>query len=175
VGDLEPHHWGTGTGLPDQDGLWGISAYVRSDQWLFVTHGLSELFGKVGSDPNISGWGEELTIRVLRSGDDVPPAWPVRLLARLGELVFQRAEPFLPGGRLQIPDAPEGFPPAVCWAEDPELGPVTGPLGRFEFVATVGISGATLAEMQASSTRSVLDAKRRANPELVAGGPGLTW
>ena len=88
VRGVPPQHWGTGTGLSDQEGLWGISAYALVDHWFLVTYGLSELFTKVSDDPAVSGWGEEFTMRLHRTGDDVP-TWAVRLLARLGELVFQ--------------------------------------------------------------------------------------
>jgi hypothetical protein len=119
VGDLEPRHWATGTGLPDQDGLWGISAYRRTDHWFFVTYGLSELFQKVWEDPQVSGWGEELTMRLALDGDDGPPEWGAKLLARLGTLVFQRASRYAPGGRQQFGDARGDIPAAVCFAGGP--------------------------------------------------------
>ncbi len=174
VRDAEPQHWGTGTGLPSQDGLWGVSAYRMSDYWFIVTYGLSELFTKVFDDPTTSGWGEELTMRTMISGDH-PPEGAVRLLARLGELAYQRATPFLPGGRLEIPDAGEGIPPAVAWSQDPQLAPVVTPFGALQFVATVGVSVTTLAKMRESSTAAVIDQVKQSNPLLVTGGPGLTW
>lgn len=174
VGDRTPLHWSTGTGLPDQDGLWGVSAYRVEDHWLFITYGLSELFAKVSDDPAVSGWGEELTLR-LRADTDTPPEWAPRLLARLGELVFQRSTPFLPGGRLEIPDASDGAPPALCWTEDPLLPAFVGPFGEVQFVATVAVSAEILGLMRASSTASVLEGLRSVNPLLVGGSTGLMW
>lgn len=174
VGDRQPLHWATGTGLPDQDGLWGVSAYRVEDHWFFVTYGLSELFTKVSDDQAVSGWGEELTFRLRADGHE-PPQWAPRLMARLGQLVFQYGQPFLPGGRLEIPDAANGVPPAVCWTEDPLLPPVVGPFGSVQFVATVGVPLALVERMRSSSTASVLDSLREANPLLVGQGTGLTW
>jgi hypothetical protein len=174
VGSQQPLHWATGTGLPDQDGLWGVSAYRVEDHWLFVSYGLSELFTKVSDDAAVSGWGEELTLRVRAIGDD-PPAWAPRLVARLGELVFQRATPFVPGSRIEIPAASDGVPPALCWTQDPVLASFVGPFGRVEFVATVGVTLATLASMRATSTMSVLDDLRHANPLLVGPGGDGAW
>jgi hypothetical protein len=86
VGEQQPLHWGRGASLPGQGGLWGVSAYRRSGHWFFVTYGLSELFTKTSDDRNVSGWGEELTMRIAAgAADDAPPAWAPRLLARLGE------------------------------------------------------------------------------------------
>jgi suppressor of fused len=176
VGDAEPMHWGTGTMLPDQDGIWGISAYRRPDHWLFVTYGLTELFAKVSDEPAVSGWGFELTMRIAPDGSDAPPAWTPGLLSRLGELVFERSTPFQPGGRLEVPNASGGAPPALCWVEDPELAPVVeSPNGSFTFVATLGVATDVLDQMRASSTREVIESVRATNPLLVSGGPGLTW
>ncbi|MGO8827487.1 MAG: suppressor of fused domain protein [Acidimicrobiales bacterium] len=174
VGSSAPFHWGTGTSLPDQGGLWGVSAYNCGSHWFFVTYGLSELFTKVTDDPEVSGWGEELTMRVLRQEDD-PPQWAVKLLARLGELVFQRKTPFLPGGRLEMPDGGGEVPPALAWTEDPELSPAHGPFGSVQFVATIGVSIDTLARMRSETTGAVVETVKTENPLLLVGGPGLTW
>ena len=174
VGDQAPLHWATGTHLPDQEGVWGISAYALDRHWFFITYGLSELFTKNSDDAAVSGWGEELTLRLRRDGD-TPPEWPVRLLARLGELVFQRSTPFRPGGRIEIPDPVDGAPPALAWAEDPLLAPLNGPFGSVEFVATVGVSMATLEQMRATSTAEVLADVRAGNPWLICQEHGLVW
>lgn len=176
VGTQEPTHWGTATMLPDQDGIWGISAYALDGHWLYVTYGLTELFGKVSDQPEVSGWGAEFTMRVGRATETTAPEWPTRLLARLGELVFERSTLFTPGTRLQISDSTDGpIPPAVCWANDPLLAPVNGPNGRFEFFTTIGISAETLETMRATTTADVLTAVAIDNPLLITGGPGATW
>jgi hypothetical protein len=139
-----------------------------------VTYGLSELFTKESDNTLVSGWGEELTMR-LRRNSDAPPDWAVRLLARLGELVFQRATPFLPGGRIELPGAMDGAPPALAWVDDPELAPITSPFGAVQFVATVGVSLTQLEAMRATSTTDVLEAVQATNHLLIVGDDGLTW
>lgn len=65
-------------------GVQGISAYPAAGHWHLVSYGLSELFEKVSRQPEISGWGFELTIRVARLPGRTPPggrstcssAWP---------------------------------------------------------------------------------------------------
>lgn len=70
-GDTEPLHWGTiiPAMLGGNDPLQGISAY-RSDfggkaHWHFVTYGYSELYAKESEDKDVSGFGYEMTIRVI--------------------------------------------------------------------------------------------------------------
>lgn len=165
VGSTPPAHFVTGTGLPDQDGLWGVSAYDLETHWFLVTYGLSELFAKVSEDAEVSGWGQELTMHTAPEPE--VPAWAVRLLARLGELVFQRGTPFWPGGRLEIPDAPSPMPPAVCWTEDDRLGVIDTANGRVQFVRTVGASAAGVEAMRATSTNDVIAQMRAVDPLLV--------
>jgi len=174
VGDAEQLHWGTGTALPGQGGIWGISGYDLSDHWFFITYGLSDLFTKTGGDPDISLWGEELTMRVSRQTGDVP-IWPVNLLARLGEIVFQREQPFMPGGRLEIPDAIGEIPPAVAWTVDPLIPPFKGEFGAVTPVATLGISSETLDLMRTRSTAVVVEEILVENPRCIVGQAGLIW
>ena len=168
-------HWGAGTMIPDQDGLWGVSAYPRPGHWFYVTYGLSELFTKISRDPDVSGWGQELTMRISRGSASEPPGWPKHLLSRLGELVFERAAPFWPGGRVELGDAEDEMPPAVCWTPDPELGEIATPNGSVEFVATVGIGRDLLARLRAHGTEAGLAQIRMVNPLLVTGAEGLDW
>jgi suppressor of fused len=177
IGDTQPRHWGTPTVmLPDQDGLWGISAYRRPDHWFFVTYGLSELFVKVREDPDVSGWGEELTMRLALGDTNEPPQWGARLLSRLGQLVYERGIPYEAGGRQEFQAALPPIPPVVCFTADPELPlAIDTPHGRLEFVAVVPISTETLEAMRQASTAQVLDELRGRNPLLIGGGLGLTW
>ncbi|MEQ1699372.1 MAG: hypothetical protein ABMA25_04640, partial [Ilumatobacteraceae bacterium] len=96
-------------------------------------------------------------------------------LARLGEIVFQRSTMFTANARLEIPDASGEVPPAVCWIDDPLLPPMDGPFGSVGFLALLGMSLETLADMRASSTAEVIARLRPANPLLMIGGPGLHW
>ena len=52
--------------------IYGISIYRAEDppHWHFVTYGFSELYSKESDDPAVSGWGFELTFRLVR-GEEV--------------------------------------------------------------------------------------------------------
>ncbi len=166
VGDVTPSHFGTpATMLPNQGGLWGISAYDLGSHWFLVTYGLSELFQKVSDDLSVSGWGEELTMHAAPATD--VPMWAVQLLGRLGTLVYERSTPFLPGGLLEFPGAVPPLPPVVCWTEAGDLGVIDTPNGSVQFVQTVGISEDDLDMMRTESTEAVLDRRRSTDPLLV--------
>jgi hypothetical protein len=137
---------------------------------LFVTYGLSELFGKESDDPAVSGWGLELTMRVPGSGSE-PPAWPRVLLDQLAGYVYSSAAPFAAGHRFDARQPITGGKPktrltAVAFAVDPQLGGIDTPNGRVEFLVVVGISADELARMKASSTAEVLEELANENPLL---------
>lgn len=174
VGDRQPLHFGTNTGLPDQDGIWGLSGYRMDDHWFYVTYGLTELFAKVSDVPDVSGWGHELTLRLVATDDELPQ-WPLNLLHRLGQLVFERGTPFDPGGYLEFPGVSAPLPPSVAFTTDPWLATVDGPNGRFGFTAVAGLTLDLLARARADGLDATLAPIRAENPLLVCGGPGLTW
>ena len=168
--DQKPVHWGTDR-LPDQDGLYGLSAYRQGDLWFFVTYGLSELFAKGSDNADVSGWGFEMTMRV--AGSEVePPAWPRALLDRLGSYVFSSGRPFAIGHRLDaVSPITGGNPPTrltcLAFSADPELGTIETPNGALTFLTVLGITPDELAQMKAATTATVLDEMRKANPLLV--------
>lgn len=63
-----PKHYGTlirwSMGGPDS--LDGISIYDGGDYWHFVTYGLSELYEKVSTDKEYSGFGMEFTFKLKK-------------------------------------------------------------------------------------------------------------
>lgn len=170
VGAREPLHWGTDT-LPDQDGIYGLSAYRVDDHWFLVTFGLTELFGKVSDDPRVSGWGFELTMRVPAADAAQPDAWVLRLLEQLGRYVFGTGTPFDSGHRMDpggpITGAPDTRLTALAFTDDPRVPAVETPHGSVRFLTVVGITADELARMQASSTEAVLAELAAVSPLLV--------
>ena len=85
-GDQEPRHFGTIVpfSLGGKDPIYGISAYkvaAPRPYWHIVTYGFSELWQKEWEDPEVSGFGFELTMRVACGPDDEnPPNWSLNFL-----------------------------------------------------------------------------------------------
>ena len=166
-----PLHWGTNR-LPGQDGLYGLSAYRDGDAWFFITYGLTELFGKDSDDPSTSGWGFELTMRVPATEAE-PPAWPRKLLDKLGSYVYSSGRPFAAGHRFDFGEPiTGGIPPSnltcVAFAVDPQLGKIETPNGSVTFLTLLGITAEELAQMKSSTTAAVIDELARSNHRLVS-------
>ena len=101
-GDQEPMHYAAmikyWMGGPDP--LDGISVF-RSDNgvphWHYVSYGFTELYEKEGDNPEYSGYGFELTMRLLRSPDEEVPQWPLSLMQNFARYVFESGNIFEAG------------------------------------------------------------------------------
>lgn len=167
-GDQEPMHYGTMIpySLGGQDPLDGISAYKSESpipHWHFVTYGFSELYEKELENKEYSGYGFELTFRLVRhENEEEPPAWALNLLQNMGRYVFNSGNVFRKGDYLDANgpiclDADTQLT-ALAFTHDPELAEMDTPNGRMEFIQMVGISGDELEAMQTWNTLGVLDA-----------------
>ena len=94
-GGREPRHYGTilPMMLGGNDPLQGISVYknlLPEPHYHFVTYGFSELYEKESEDPELSGYGFELTFRLACDASDPeePPRWPLNLLQNIARYVF---------------------------------------------------------------------------------------
>lgn len=165
-GDQEPKHYGTLIPymLGGQDPLDGISAYVQNEpvpHWHFVTYGFSELYEKESEDTEYSGYGFELTFRLLKGPDESePPAWALNLLQNMGRYVFGSGNVFRSGDYMDAnsPIALEHDTQltALAFIHDPNLPEITTPNGKVSFLQMVGITHDELESMQAWNTTGVL-------------------
>lgn len=143
-GEQQPKHYGMALPfiLGGQDPLDGISAYKAEEpvpHWHFVTYGFSELYDKESDDAEISGYGFELTFRLMREEtEEEPPAWALNLLQNMGRYVFKSGNVFESGHYLDA-NGPicldsDTKLTALAFALDPELPAMDTPNGRVEFV-----------------------------------------
>ena len=111
--------------------------------WHHVSHGLSELFEKSSNNPDISGFGFELTLRLPRGDEDVPPAWGVRLIQALGHYVLSGHGLLDTGHVVDLGGSirPDGHSPltGVMLVPDPDLGKIETPHGSLLFLQLVGL------------------------------------
>ncbi|MGE5184741.1 MAG: suppressor of fused domain protein, partial [Acidobacteriota bacterium] len=177
-GDASPHaHHGTALpySLGGNDPLHGISVYLREEpvpHFHFVTYGFTDLFRKETDDPDESGFGFELTLRLRRDVDDTEvPAWPLNFLQNLGRYVFGTGNRFAAGHKMGLngPIAVELDTriTAILFADDPELGEIDSPHGRARFVQVVGITDDEYRLIQEWSTGGLVEILRRRLPVLV--------
>jgi hypothetical protein len=170
----EPLHVASVPHPPLGDGLiYGISAYrARAPgHWHFVTYGFSELYAKESDDPAVSGWGFELTFRLARGEDDLPPNWAFNFLMNLGAYVRRSRNPFGPNHVLDL-NGPIAVGTttairAIAFLPDPQLGTIDTPNGRVEFLQIVGLTSDEHAACSDWNTKPVLDLLRESSPLLV--------
>ncbi|EON70719.1 suppressor of fused domain protein [Lysinibacillus sphaericus] len=165
-GEQEPKHYGTliSYALGGQDPLDGISAYkvdTPNPHWHFVTYGFSELYDKESDNAEDSGYGFELTFRLVRNiGEEEPPAWALNLLQNMARYVFNSGNVFREGDYLDAngPICLESDTEltALAFVNDADAAPINTTNGRVQFLQMVGITGDELEAMQTWNTIGVL-------------------
>ena len=175
-GDVEPKHWGTIVPyfIGGKDPLTGLSAFRDTDDgtsWHFVTYGFSELYEKEWDDPEVSGFGFELTFRLLADDIDEHAPWVFSLLQNLARYVFETGRRFGEGHTMPLngPICAESDTKIVGIALvlDPQLGEIATPNGSVKFLQVVGLTEDELAAVQHWNARSFLDLAASTNSKLV--------
>lgn len=166
-GEQEPKHYGTliSYALGGSDPLDGISVYSSDSplpHWHFVTYGFSELYEKESDYAEESGYGFELTFRLVKEKDEEePPAWALNLLQNMGRYVFNSGNVFRSGDYLDAngPICLESNTQltALAFIADPEVGTIDTPNGQVQFLQMVGITKDELEAMQIWNTVGLLE------------------
>jgi hypothetical protein len=177
---VEPRHVGYVPPAAFSANLQGCSAYPAAGHWHYVTYGLSELYTPgVDDDPEWSGWGFELTMRVVRGSESQPPGWPFTMLNQLANVINSQRVLIEDGHRMDLQQPVTGHPhtdgPATgltvyAFTVDPELGSIDTSNGKVIFYPAVGVTADEKIRMQQSSTQQVLDQLAGAN-RLLATDP----
>lgn len=183
--DREPYHVGTVIpyALGGPDPIHGISAYKNLEpapHWHFVTYGFSELWAKESSDPEVSGFGFELTFRpTCKAEDEKPPNWALNFLQNLGRYVFETGNGFGVGHTLPlngpIEQGSSTLIHAVSFTSDPELPPVASPNGRVEFLQIVGLTMDELEAISSWDAAAFLGLRSRDDPLLLTDLTRASW
>jgi suppressor of fused-like protein len=179
-GDREPdRHYGTIVkfALGGDDPLDGLSAWkVGGDDpphWHIVSYGMTELYRKESGDPEESGWGFELTMRVACDpADEEPPMWALNFLQNIARYVSRSGNVFAAGHYMNIngPIAVDRDTDirAISFARAPRLPEeVASPHGRFGFLHVFGITLDELEAMKGWSSEAVQDLIRERDPLLL--------
>ncbi|MEC1176988.1 suppressor of fused domain protein [Metasolibacillus meyeri] len=176
-GDQQPAHYGTMIPytLGGNDPLDGISVY-KSEQpiahWHFVTYGFSELYEKESDNIAVSGYGFELTFRLVRdAAEEEPPAWALNLLQNMGRYVFASGNVFRSGDYLDANgpiclDVDTNLT-ALAFIEDSQLGTIDTPNGQVQFLQMIGITADELEAIQTWNTRGLLEACKSYMPYYI--------
>jgi hypothetical protein len=170
-----PYHYGTvlPAALGGKDPLQGISVYQRDapvPHWHYITYGFSELYDKESEDPEVSGFGFEMTFR-LALYEEEPPRWALNLLQNLARYVFRSGNPFDAGhyldcqGPIALGQATDVR--AIVFAPDSELSEIETPNGKLRFLQVVGITLDELRQIKKWNAEGFLEVFVRQIPLLV--------
>ncbi len=170
---LREHHLGTiiKYALGGPDPLDGVSVFVCSDHWHYVSFGLSDLYSK-SDDSDTSGWGFELTFRLRHDEsagieEQQPPVWPVVMMQSLARYVIGTGAILWVGDHIDASNLLDGKDcayRAIGMVLDPELGEIDSPHGPFEFRQIVLISDDELEACKIWNSGGVLSILGEANP-----------
>lgn len=133
--------------LGGKDPLDGVEIWKSEHgipHWHYVTYGFSELYEKESEDPQVSGYGFELTCRLKRGEEQQPPLWPVNLLQNLARYVFSSGHGFAAGHHMNA-NGPIALNTdtqltALGFCIDPELNQMDTPNGHCVFLQVVGLT-----------------------------------
>jgi len=152
--------------------LEGIQAWPEEApaHWLLVTYGLSEL-GVARETGWMSGWGQELTLRVPRDGESRPLEWAADLLHELARKVAETQYPF-EANTLHRTRTELGNLVGVVMARDTELGRLDTVNGKVDFLQAVGIAEE---EFRVDSFGLVAELGSKDSLLLTRPGRGSRW
>ncbi|CAM9202479.1 unnamed protein product, partial [Lampetra fluviatilis] len=149
------------------------------EHWLYVSFGLSDLYGDRRvhplSAPDLpSGFGFELTFRLKREpGETAPPTWPAELMQGLARYVFQSENRLCSGDHVSWHAPLDGHDSRLqhmLLTEDAQLQTVSSPLGTVSFLQIVGVCNEELQAAQQWNGPGVIDILKSVPG---AGGPWL--
>lgn len=153
-GQLDPIHYGVliPWQLGGNDPLRGISVYEGDDYYHFVSYGLSDLYEKESSDPNYSGYGFELTLKLKKAGlheDEAEIRCICGILQAVARLSFEQGEIFQPNeylytGQQTGIDATQSSSLTGFLTTLDEAGQIDTPNGKVAFVQLIGATDAEL-------------------------------
>ncbi len=165
-GQTYPKHYGTIIKwiFGGNDPLDGISVYDGGSFWHFVSYGLTEIYDKESSDPKISGYGYELTLK-LKKDDYEDEEAEIRnicgILQMIAWLTFTKGEIFLPnefiytGQTVGIDAKQKSNLTGFITVSDPSVQTIETPNERVEFLELIGMTDAELRTL--STVGSVME------------------
>lgn len=178
-------HWGTLIRhmLGGPDPIDGISAYIvrEPDPHIhYVSYGMSELYyNEDATEWDASKWGFEFTFRLALSPGNIPakeadiPMWPIGLMQNLARYVFEYEKWFehLHFMKTNGPIEAESdtLMKGLLFALDPQLGDMSTPHGKVEFIQMVGTTEPEVMGLydKAYTTTALYDVLKKTSPLLL--------
>ncbi len=166
-GQTDPKHYGAliKWRFGGNDPLDGISIYEGNDYWHFVTFGSTELYEKQSDDPEISGFGYELTFKLKKANyadTEAEIKCICGILQSVARITFKSGETFGPyeyiytGQQTGIDAARRSELTGFICVPDPTVNPIMTPNGKVEFLELIGMTDKELKTLSnRDSVRSI--------------------
>ncbi|MBX3198194.1 MAG: suppressor of fused domain protein [Labilithrix sp.] len=137
--------------------------------WVVVSRGFTELGEKLEEDPELSGWGFELTCRLPARSSDVPElGWVMDWMQRVADDLAARVSFLEPYHHMEIrPATQRDELAAVVFVEDMRLEPTRSQNGAFYFLQMVGLTRDEYEALHAWDARGLVDLVRERDPLLL--------
>lgn len=145
-------------------------AAAPQPHWHYISYGLSELDDKVSDNPEVSGFGIELTLR-LDDDRDEPAPWPVNFLRWLAGTVWNDRSPFGDGHSMPL-DARllEAVSPGVeglAFRRDRALGSFATSNGRLTCLEVLPLTADEYALFGRWDATAIFAEMQREDPSLL--------
>ncbi len=165
-GQNNPKHYGTIVKwiVGGNDPLDGISVYDGGDYWHFVSFGLTEIYEKECKNPDISGYGYELTFKLKKDkyeDEEGELKCICGIMQMIARMTFQNGELFRPfefvytGQQEGIDAYRKSNLTGFITIKDPTVETISTPNGKVEFLELIGM---TDAELKTLSDRASVEA-----------------
>ncbi len=162
---------GPGETAPPLEEVVAYRSLTPMPHWHYITYGLSELGAKISDDAKQSGFGIELTLRLV-DNSETPPQWPINLLRWLAGIVHRDKNPFGDGHSLPLlAHMLDKYSPrtdGVAFTLDSELGMVKTSNGSVKFLQVVPLTADEYSLMGRWDAVKVFE-------EMQSVEPGLLW
>jgi hypothetical protein len=136
--------------------------------WLVVSRGFTELDAKVEEDPNVSGWGFELTCRLPARSEEPDFGWIVSWMQNVSDYLAAQVTVIEAYHHIPIWKANrEDELAALVFVRENELRSTHSRNGSVGFLQMVGLTTGEYDALQAWDARSLVDLIRKRDPLLL--------
>jgi suppressor of fused-like protein len=157
-------------------GCFAIRVEEPTPHWLLVSRGFTELDEKVEEDPDVSGWGFELTCRVPARTDEADFGWVLDWMQGIADYLVKSGTFLAPFHNMPVmePRNPDDLC-ALLFVEDVTLRSTRSANGEIQFLQMVGLTRGEHDALKRWDGRAFVELVRQRNPLLVTDAERKTY
>lgn len=144
--------------------------------WLVVSRGFTELGPKVEDDPEVSGWGFELTCRLPARSEEPDFGWIVNWMENVSAYLTSQVTVLEPYHHIPMWEASSDDElAALVFIEESALEPTRSENGSVAFLQMVGLTNGEYDALQAWDPRSLVALIQQRDPLLLMDAARTTY